>query len=147
MSKSRPNQPDEREYDPDDDKPMNEAQWEAFMREGDLRAARFGELLETLMDHPNRDELVAREMGWDEIADGLAEENSGAAAGETDGEGWKGGGDPSDADEAQDAAGDPAALDADAPPPGRRRRGRLGASPPADNSSSPPGEDPFEEPV
>ena len=76
----------QRDYDPDDEKPMNEEQWEAFMREGDLRAARFGELLETLIDHPNRDELVAREMGWDEIADALAEEKQGKAGGEDAGE-------------------------------------------------------------
>jgi hypothetical protein len=141
MSKSRGNDSDEQAYDPDDDKPMNEAQWEAFMREGDLRAARFGELLETLMDHPNRDEIVAREMGWDEIADGLAEEKQLHGAGETDGEGWKGeGASEDDADEgADDAASDSDGSESDDPPPRRRRRRGLRAS-----GSDP---DPFEEPV
>ena len=44
--------------------PWTERQWEAFLRESELRAARFGDLFETLLDHPDRDELVAREMGW-----------------------------------------------------------------------------------
>ena len=51
--------------DPDPDRPRTEEQWEAFMKEGDLRAARFGEILETVMDHPDRDQLIDRHMGWD----------------------------------------------------------------------------------
>src|SRR4051794_11779959 len=66
MSKSR--------KPPPEDRPMNEQEGEDFMREGGLRAARYGELLETLIDHPDRDEIVAREMGWDELADAVAEE-------------------------------------------------------------------------
>jgi hypothetical protein len=54
-----------------ENRPWTEEQWEKMMRESDLRAARFGELLETLMDHPNRDVVVAREMGWEELADAL----------------------------------------------------------------------------
>ncbi|HUY92418.1 MAG TPA: hypothetical protein VMV10_26990 [Pirellulales bacterium] len=45
--------------------PWTERQWEAFFRESELRSARFGELFETLRDHPDRDELIDREMGWD----------------------------------------------------------------------------------
>jgi hypothetical protein len=50
--------------DDDDERPWNEARWREFMREGELRAARYGELLETLMDDPDRDAKIAREMGW-----------------------------------------------------------------------------------
>jgi hypothetical protein len=57
----------------DDDRPMTEEQWEKMMRESDLKAARFGELLETLREHPERDQIVAREMGWNELADALAQ--------------------------------------------------------------------------
>ena len=71
MSKSRQHESDE--YEPEDDRPWSEEKWEAFMKEGDLRAARFGELLETFIDHPDRDEIVAREMGWDDLADAVAE--------------------------------------------------------------------------
>ena len=47
------------------DLPMNEAQWRRMMQESDARSAKFGELLETLIDHPDRDEIINREMGWD----------------------------------------------------------------------------------
>src|SRR5688572_27347970 len=48
----------------EDEQPWSEAQWEAFMKESDVRAARFGELFETLIDDPDRDEKIADEMGW-----------------------------------------------------------------------------------
>ena len=51
---------------PDPGRPWNEQEWEAFMKECDLRTARFGEILETVKDHPDRDELIDRHMGWDE---------------------------------------------------------------------------------
>jgi hypothetical protein len=51
--------------EPDNEAPWGEEQWERFMKESDVRSARYGELLETLMDHPERDEIIAREMGWD----------------------------------------------------------------------------------
>ena len=44
--------------------PWTEQQWEAFLRQSELRAARFQDLFETLADDPNRDELIDREMGW-----------------------------------------------------------------------------------
>lgn len=47
-----------------DDGPWNEAQWEAFMERQDIRSAKFGELFETFLDHPERDQIIAREMGW-----------------------------------------------------------------------------------
>jgi hypothetical protein len=72
------NQPDEAE----DQRPWNEEQWERALKESDLRAARFGELLETLIDHPDRDEIVAREMGWDDLADAIEEEKEHGADGE-----------------------------------------------------------------
>lgn len=51
--------------EPDPDRPMDEEQWEALLKESDLKAARFGEILETVHDHPDRDDLIARHMGWD----------------------------------------------------------------------------------
>lgn len=75
----------------DDDRPWTEAQWAAFMKEADLRAARHGELLETLLDHPDRDEIIDHEMGWDqepseEVIEGLGNlpETSDALAKEDD---------------------------------------------------------------
>lgn len=63
-------------HDPNDgpesstgDRPWTEDQWEAFMKRGDARSAKFGELLETLRDDPDRDATIAREMGWDDDDD------------------------------------------------------------------------------
>ena len=55
--------------DPDDDKPMDEFQWERFMKKSDKRTDKYGKLLEKYMDHPDRDQIVAREMGWNKIPD------------------------------------------------------------------------------
>ena len=54
----------------EDERPWTEDQWRRFMLESDVRAAKFGELLETLIDHPDRDEIIAREMGWDHMLEG-----------------------------------------------------------------------------
>ncbi len=58
-------------YDPEDDKSMDEFEWERFMKEADKRTDKYGKLLEKYMDHPDRDQIVAREMGWDKLADDL----------------------------------------------------------------------------
>ena len=52
------------------ERPWSEAQWAAFMREGEARAARMSEILETVIDRPDRWEIVAREMGWELVEDG-----------------------------------------------------------------------------
>jgi hypothetical protein len=51
--------------EPFDERPWGEEEWERFMQESDAKSARFGELLETLRDHPDCDEIIRREMGWD----------------------------------------------------------------------------------
>src|SRR4051812_49325285 len=48
-----------------DDSPWSEDKWEAFMKESDLRSARYCELFETLHDDPDSEEKIAKEMGWD----------------------------------------------------------------------------------
>lgn len=42
----------------------DEYDWERFLREQDLRTERYLELLERYVDHPQRDEMIAKEMGW-----------------------------------------------------------------------------------
>lgn len=54
-----------------DDRPMDEFEWERFMREADACGERYGELLEKYMDHPERDRIIAREMGWDQVEKAL----------------------------------------------------------------------------
>ena len=94
---------------PDDDRPWTEEQWEEFMKEGDLRAARFGEILETVMDDPDRDRLVARHMGWTHIEEMLDEQERAAAEGGGEGES----GDDDDEDDEAGADDDDDGIDID----------------------------------
>jgi len=43
----------------------DEHDWERFLQCADTRAAKYQELFETLLDNPARDQLIAREMGWE----------------------------------------------------------------------------------
>ena len=47
----------------------DEYQWERFLQEQDRNTEKYFTLLEKFVDHPDRDELIAREMGWDSCAD------------------------------------------------------------------------------
>ncbi|ODS33103.1 MAG: hypothetical protein SCARUB_01727, partial [Candidatus Scalindua rubra] len=42
----------------------DEEDWERFLQKADVRTAKYLELFETLQNHPNCDELIAKEMGW-----------------------------------------------------------------------------------
>jgi hypothetical protein len=55
-----------------DEKPMDEFEWEEFLKKSDAIAAKYATLMEKYMDDPNRDEIIAREMGWN-----TGEENDG----------------------------------------------------------------------
>jgi len=44
---------------------MNEFEWEKFLKESDKRTDKFQELFEKYIDHPDRDQIIAREMGWE----------------------------------------------------------------------------------
>lgn len=50
---------EEEDWDEDD--------WERFLRQYDTRMAKYQELFETLEHHPQRDRLIAKEMGWDRV--------------------------------------------------------------------------------
>lgn len=47
----------------------DEYQWERFLQEQDRNTEKYFHLLEKFVDHPDRDELIAREMGWDSCED------------------------------------------------------------------------------
>ena len=51
-------------FDPNEDEPMDEFEWEQFLREADERADRYVQLVEKYMDHPQGDRIIAKEMGW-----------------------------------------------------------------------------------
>src|SRR5437867_4026366 len=47
-----------------DNEIWDEFQWEKFMREQDKKVERYMELFYRYKDDPNRDQIIAREMGW-----------------------------------------------------------------------------------
>ena len=52
-------------YDSPDYHDWGENDWERFLQRADVRVAKYQELFETLIDHPECDRLIAREMGWE----------------------------------------------------------------------------------
>ncbi len=51
----------------DDSQPekiWDEYDWERFLQQQDRKTERYMELLEKYIDHPDRDRIIAREMGW-----------------------------------------------------------------------------------
>lgn len=56
--------------DPDEpDKIWDEYDWERFLQQQDRKTERYMELLERYIDDPNRDQIIAREMGWYHLLD------------------------------------------------------------------------------
>lgn len=51
-------------HEPPEDKEWDEFDYEKFMRESDARTEKYMELLEKYQDHPERDRIIAQEMGW-----------------------------------------------------------------------------------
>ena len=45
----------------------DEFQWERFLQEQERRAERYMDLMEQYRGHPDRDNMVARDMGWDHL--------------------------------------------------------------------------------
>jgi len=57
---------------PDDQEPekiWDEYDWERFLQQQDRKTERYMELLEKYIDDPNRDQIIAREMGWYHLLD------------------------------------------------------------------------------
>lgn len=44
---------------------MDEFEWEKYLQESDMMSRRYMEVIEALIDHPDRDFMIAHEMGWD----------------------------------------------------------------------------------
>ncbi|MGI9086861.1 MAG: hypothetical protein ACR2HH_03825 [Chthoniobacterales bacterium] len=51
-------------YDHEPDKAWDEYAWERFLQQQDHKTEKYMELLEKYLDHPQRDQIIAREMGW-----------------------------------------------------------------------------------
>ncbi|MFZ4622329.1 MAG: hypothetical protein ACOYNS_17335 [Bacteroidota bacterium] len=51
------------------DEPMDEFQWEEFMKKSDEIADKLSKLMEQHLDDPNLDDIIAREMGWEKVSE------------------------------------------------------------------------------
>jgi hypothetical protein len=52
------------------DRVWNEYEWERFLQQQDHKTEKYMELLEKYLDHPQRDQIIAREMGWKQLLNG-----------------------------------------------------------------------------
>jgi hypothetical protein len=56
-------------YEGGSDRIWDEYDWERFLQEQDHKTEKYMQLLETYLDDPQRDEIIAREMGWTQLLD------------------------------------------------------------------------------
>jgi hypothetical protein len=54
------------------DRVWDEYEWERFLQQQDHKTEKYMELLEKYLDHPQRDQIIAREMGWTQLLSGDA---------------------------------------------------------------------------
>ena len=54
-------------YDDERDHAWDEYEWERFLQQQDHKTEKYMELLEKYLDHPQRDQIIAREMGWTQL--------------------------------------------------------------------------------
>lgn len=69
---------------PDDDcgypELWDEYQWERFLQQQDQKTEQYFNLFEKYVDHPERDEIIAQEMGWNADSDDDEADNEAAIA-------------------------------------------------------------------
>ncbi len=66
------------DFDDDESMPdwyMDEFDWEKQLQESDAMTERYMQLIEAFLDHPERDRLIAHEMGWNGLQDAFDEED------------------------------------------------------------------------
>ncbi len=61
--------PDDEFPEPSSGRPWDEYDWERFLQQQDRKTDEYLRLLETYADHPDRDAIIAKEMGWDDLED------------------------------------------------------------------------------
>lgn len=57
-------------FESNSEKPWDEFKWENFLQEQERRTEKYMELNEQYRDHPDRDEIIAKEMGWQHLIGG-----------------------------------------------------------------------------
>jgi hypothetical protein len=55
------------EFDPQ--RAWDEYEWERFLQQQDRKTEKYMELLDKYIDHPERDRIIAQEMGWKHLLD------------------------------------------------------------------------------
>jgi hypothetical protein len=63
----------------------DEYDWERFLQQQDSKTERYMELFEKYIDDPNRDQIIAREMGWPHLLEPAIEDLEELEIGEEDG--------------------------------------------------------------
>jgi hypothetical protein len=66
------------QFDPDEEKSLDEFGYEKFMRESDARTDKYMELIKKYEGHPDQEKIVAREMGWTWLEEALEADERGA---------------------------------------------------------------------
>jgi hypothetical protein len=56
-------------FDHEPERAWDEYDWERFLQQQDHKTERYMELLEKYLDDPQRDQIIAREMGWTQLLD------------------------------------------------------------------------------
>jgi len=56
-------------YEGEPERVWDEYQWEHFLQQQEGKAEKYMRLLEEYLDDPQRDEIIAREMGWTQLLD------------------------------------------------------------------------------
>ena len=54
-------------YEGEPERVWDEYDWERFLQQQDQKTEKYMELLEKYLDDPQRDEIIAREMGWTQL--------------------------------------------------------------------------------
>ena len=57
-------------YDHEPNRAWDEYEWERFLQQQDHKTEKYMELLEKYLDHPERDQIIAREMCWTQLLQG-----------------------------------------------------------------------------
>jgi len=58
------------DFEREPERAWDEYDWERFLQQQDQKTEKYMELLEKYLDDPQRDEIIAREMGWSQLLDG-----------------------------------------------------------------------------
>src|ERR687885_780385 len=54
-------------FDHEPERAWDEYDWERFLQQQDHKTEKYMELLEKYLDDPQRDQIIAREMGWTQL--------------------------------------------------------------------------------